>query len=143
MKILHLTLTKAAFDVMVTGEKEVEIRKPSHWIYARLWENTVKGKLKHYDAVKFTNGYGNNQPFFVVEFAGVRIMQNGHAVTFGNEIKPNLNFKVNVEPGDVLINLGKIIQRGNLTRVQRKRVKTFEHYKKYNQMTGKQDPIKN
>jgi hypothetical protein len=36
MKILHLTLSKLPFEVMATGEKTTEYRKPSKWILSVL-----------------------------------------------------------------------------------------------------------
>jgi hypothetical protein len=68
VKTLHLTLHKAAFDVMVTGEKKLEFRTPSKWINSRLFNKD--GTKKHYDYIKFTNGYGSDKPYFVCEFKG-------------------------------------------------------------------------
>ena len=53
-RILHLSLHHMAFEVMVTGEKELEFRKKSKWIEARLFNKD--GSRKQYDFIKFTNG---------------------------------------------------------------------------------------
>ncbi len=52
-RILHLTLSKMPFEVMVTGEKSTEYREPSKWILSRL-------QGKDYDLIKFVNGYGSD-----------------------------------------------------------------------------------
>ena len=49
------------FDLMIAGKKNKEFRKPSKWIDSRLIG-------KSYNFVKFTNGYGNDKPFFYVEY---------------------------------------------------------------------------
>jgi hypothetical protein len=110
---------------MVTGEKNVEIRKPSNWILQRLFNQGGLGTPRKYDFVKFVNGYGPNRPYFIAEFQGIKIMQNTHEVTFGNEIEPKLNFRVRVEPNDILIALGEIREWGNLTKANRKRIQAF------------------
>lgn len=68
LKILHLSLKKEPFEVMVTGEKNQEFRKPTKWILSRLYNKD--GTPKHYDVVKFTNGYGKDKPQFVCEYKG-------------------------------------------------------------------------
>jgi len=60
MNILHLSIKKEPFEVMVTGEKDIEVRKISTWIDSRLFNKN--GSKKHYDLVKFTNGYGKSRP---------------------------------------------------------------------------------
>lgn len=58
MSTLNLSLHKLPFDVMLTGEKDKEYRKPSKWIVSRLYNKD--GTLKKYDVVKFVNGYGHD-----------------------------------------------------------------------------------
>jgi hypothetical protein len=105
MRTLHLTLKKAPFEVMVTGEKDFEIRELTGWIMSRLFDSN--GNEKHYDAIKFTNGYGKDKPYFVTEYRGCeftdcmnRIFSNGFHLAFCNT--------------RIKINLGEIIERGNL-----------------------------
>ncbi len=62
-KVLYLTVSKKMFEVMVTGEKDIEYRQPSNWIKSRLVDKT--GKDKDYDYIKITNGYGKDKPYFI------------------------------------------------------------------------------
>ena len=87
---------------MVTGEKFIEVRKPSKWIKSRL-EN------KEYDIVKFVNGYGKRRPFFTVTYLGFTIWaeEKNLKITFSNGLQ------INCTKGDYIILLG-CIQTGNL-----------------------------
>lgn len=100
-KILHLTLSRMPFEVMVTGEKTIEYREPSKWIMSRL-------QGKEYDLVKFVNGYGNDKPFFVAKYEGYDIETHTYSVEFSNGLK------VVPKKGTVRIFLGGIVQMGNL-----------------------------
>lgn len=60
---LELTLKKQWFDMVASGEKREEYREPSKWILSRL-------KGKHYDAVRFRNGYNSDSPVCVCEYLG-------------------------------------------------------------------------
>lgn len=106
IKVLYLTLKKQAFEVMVTGEKVYEYRKNSEWIKNRLIDYKT-GKEKQYDVIKFVNGYGNHRPYFVAEYKGF-LKGWTDTVTFSNGLK------VNIEPTDFIIRLGKIGMRKNL-----------------------------
>ena len=72
MKILHLTVTKQWFDLMVNGTKRIEYREMK--VY---WNERLTKKDKWYDIndperyIKFDeihikNGYQKNAPFFRV-----------------------------------------------------------------------------
>lgn len=98
-KILHLTLKKVWFDLMVSGEKQFEYRTPSDWIATRL--------TKDYDVIKFVNGYGNDKPYFICEYNGYEISEKDDVVSYNNST-------VEVENGDYIIHLGKILETGNL-----------------------------
>lgn len=100
-RILHLTLSKMPFDVMVTGEKSTEYREPSKWILSRLHG-------KDYDLIKFVNGYGSDKPYFIAKFRGWEIETNPYSVDFSNGLK------VTTKKGTVKIYAGEIIERGNL-----------------------------
>jgi hypothetical protein len=65
---LRLTLKKAPFDVMVTGEKMEEFREPSRWIRSRLFNRD--GTPRSYDFIEYTNGYGADRPRFTTNFVG-------------------------------------------------------------------------
>jgi signal peptidase I len=101
MKVLRLTLHKKAFDVMVTGEKMMEFRKPTKWIMSRL-------EGKHYDIVEFTNGYGADRPRFTCEYKEYTYSALQVRYSYSNDLS------VNVSTGDVVIHLGKIISKQNL-----------------------------
>jgi len=100
-KVLTLTLNKLAFDVMVTGEKGMEFRKPSKWIKSRLYNKD--GSPKQYDVVKFINGYGKDKPTFICEFKGVE-----NRFSMNETFKYSNGLTVTVEHIDIIINLGKI-----------------------------------
>ena len=107
-KTLKLTLSKLPFDVMVTGEKTCEYRKPSDWIKSRLL--TKDGIHREYDFVKFTNGYGADKPYFVARFVGAFEWKVSPTKTkaYANGLV------VDIEKGDFVIKLGEIVERGNL-----------------------------
>jgi hypothetical protein len=101
-RVLRLTLSALPFEVMRTGEKLVEYRKPSDWIKSRLVG-------KSYDVVHFTNGYGKDKPFFIAQYRGYEIEQRGFSSpTYSNGLK------VEVAIGDFKIYLGSVLQKGNL-----------------------------
>lgn len=110
MKILHLSLKKLPFEVMETGEKRHEYRVPSDWILSRLKDK--KGNRKEYDAVKFTNGYGKDKPYFIAEFRDwwYKCAKKNDIMKYSN------GFEIKIEEGDILIviELGKILERGNI-----------------------------
>jgi hypothetical protein len=58
--ILHLTLHRKWFDMIASGEKREEYRQIKPY-----WEKRLAGR--HYDAVKFVNGYGSARPWMLVE----------------------------------------------------------------------------
>lgn len=106
MKTLFLTLSKEPFDVMVTGEKQIEFRKRSDWILSRLFNKD--GSKKKFDVVKFTNGYGKDKPFFIANFKGVDQAATSNVHTYSNGLK------VYCKRFDLRIYLGEIIKKGNL-----------------------------
>lgn len=107
LKVLHLSIKKEPFEVMVTGEKPNEYRKPTKWMLSRLYHKD--GTPKHYDVIKFVNGYGKNRPQFVCEFKGFNQV-NGPVGKF----KYSNGFEVDVVAGDIIIECGKIGIRRNL-----------------------------
>lgn len=99
-KTLYLTLKKPQFEVTSSGEKNIEYRRPSDWIKSRLVG-------KSYDLIKFTNGYGADKPYFICEFLGWSLAEPGvHKYSNGLEVF--------VRSGYFQINLGKVIELGNL-----------------------------
>lgn len=89
MKILNLTLMKKWYDMELSGEKPEEYReiKPywmkrlivdyykslSPWAVANL--ATPNNFFKHFDAIRYTNGYGKNAPSFMRECKGIEIAE--------------------------------------------------------------------
>lgn len=106
MKTLHLSLKKAPFEVMVTGEKTEEFRKCSNWIFSRLVN--IDGTLKEYTHVKFVNGYGATKPYFITVFDGFIQTISGGTRLYSNGLKVVYN------DGDFILSLGEIIETGNL-----------------------------
>ena len=98
---LHLTLKKSWFDLMISGKKKVEYRRPSMWIKKRLHN-------KKYDFIKFVNGYGNDKPYFVCKYKGYKISKKNDVVIIEG-------VSVSIKKGDYLILLGDIVEKGNLT----------------------------
>ncbi len=94
-RILHLSLKQVPFEVMLTGEKQHEFRRPSNWIKSR-----IQGR--QYDVVKFTNGYGSQRPYFIAEYLGFTIAQEQNEITYSNDLV------VQVMPGDFIIKLGSV-----------------------------------
>jgi hypothetical protein len=103
MKILHLSLHKLAYEIMASGDKTLEFRKPSKWLLSRLFN--TDGTPKNYDCIKFTNGYGKDRPYFKAIFQSWRINPAYHRIEYSNGLM------VEVAQGDVIIQLGKIEER--------------------------------
>jgi len=82
MATLKLTLSKKPFDVMKTGEKNVEYRKMSQWMKSRLY---TQNKERTYAFVQFTNGYGKDKPSFTTEYKGFFVSTVD--VTFSNGLR--------------------------------------------------------
>ena len=106
MRTLHLTLSKKPFEVMVTGEKTVEFRKPSKWIESRLVDKN--GNWKDFDAIKFTQGYGKGKPYFISEYDYATNESLNKKYEYSNGLT------VFTFVGDFKIHLGKIIEKGNI-----------------------------
>ncbi len=87
MKVLHLTLKKKWFDMILSGEKEEEYREIKKYWVNRL-TNEFKGciggdfmdrhavisfNIKDFDLIVLRNGYGNNVPEIKVECKSIDI----------------------------------------------------------------------
>ena len=62
MRVLHLTLKKKWFDLILSGEKTEEYREIKPFWDVRL--------TPEYDVIKFRNGYRKVAPEMTVEFKG-------------------------------------------------------------------------
>ena len=85
---------------MIQGVKKKEYRAPSKWIESRL-------SNRHYDFIKFVNGYGSDKPFFICKYEGYSINHKRKIIKINDK-------EIEVNKGDYVINLGKIIKKGNL-----------------------------
>jgi len=63
MKILHLTLKKKWFDMILSGEKTEEYREIKPYWNKRL--------PKIYTHIKFRNGYNTDSPEMIIELLGI------------------------------------------------------------------------
>lgn len=107
-KILHLSLSKLPFDVMVTGEKKEEFRKGCSWIRSRLIDK--QGTARMYDYIKFVNGYGSYKPYFICEFLGsLECYLPVSPRTYSNGLVVE-----GIGKGDFIIYCGDIVERGNI-----------------------------
>lgn len=70
MEILHLTLKKKWFDMILSGEKKEEYREIKPYWLKRLSKN---GFLKEFSFVKFKNGYSKNAPEITMEVLSISI----------------------------------------------------------------------
>jgi hypothetical protein len=95
-KTLNLSLYVLPFNVMKTGEKLHEFRRPSKWILSRLLN-------KSYDEVKFVNGFGAKRPTFTREYLGYTVLARKEVHSYSNGLT------VIAEKGDIKISLGEII----------------------------------
>lgn len=93
MSELKLSLFKAPFDVMVTGEKTIEVRTASEWILSRLKAN--------HPEVRFTHGYGKERPYFISQLMFWYYEKEQHT------IKYSTGFEVVSKPGDIILVLSK------------------------------------
>ena len=87
MRILKQTLTKKWFDLILSGEKLEEYREiKKHWVSRICTKHAgaiggdlmdrhkvIAHNIKHYDAIEFTNGYGNHMPKILIECNGINI----------------------------------------------------------------------
>ena len=64
-RILHLTLLKKWFDLILAGTKKEEYREIKPY-----WTKRLLGK--EFDEIYFKNGYSKNSPFMRVEWKGIR-----------------------------------------------------------------------
>jgi len=76
-KILHLTLRKKWFDMILSGKKQEEYREIKKYWNNRLLEGFSVGccvdglQPKKFDVVVFKNGYQKNAPSMVVELKSI------------------------------------------------------------------------
>jgi len=67
MRILHLTLQKKWFDLILSGEKRIEYRECKPY-----WNRRLLNKI--FDEIRFKNGYAKKSPFMRVKWDGTMII---------------------------------------------------------------------
>ena len=103
-----MNLDPEPFEVMVTGEKKEEFRRPSDFIKSRLVDSKT-GVDKQLKTVKFVQGYSNKRPYFTAQFKGYKFAANGVHKRYSNKLEVDWRGKPTY-----IIYLGDIIERGNL-----------------------------
>ena len=76
-KVLHLNLYRKYFDQILKKEKTIEYRNITPY-----WSKRLEGR--HYDVIKFGNGYRKDAPEMVVEYKGMYISDSEYAIVLGN-----------------------------------------------------------
>jgi hypothetical protein len=72
MKVLHLTLKKKWFDMILSGEKKEEYREIKPYWESRLCEKwSLAFYPKEITTIVFTNGYGADKPSFEIELKSI------------------------------------------------------------------------
>ena len=109
-KVLRLTLKKKWFDLIVDGKKKFEYREAKPYWRARLQVKNAAGYYggsRHFDEIRFENGYGRYVPFCRVEF-------NGDALIYGRDCEPENGEPLERDELYFVIALGNILEVGNL-----------------------------
>jgi hypothetical protein len=85
-RILHLTIKKKWFDLIASGEKNIEYREAKPYWDKRLCQDN--GLTKTFDEVHFKNGYNKKCPFMRIVFSGIIYTSlNFHKPTQGEKLK--------------------------------------------------------
>jgi hypothetical protein len=84
-KVLHLTLKKKWFDMIVSGEKKEEYREVKEY-WAKRFVKAINYELgfrqlnasfelKDFDIVRFKNGYAKDAPVMDIECLGIELKE--------------------------------------------------------------------
>lgn len=104
MKILHLTLKKKWFDMILSGEKKEEYREyKDYWLIRLAYFDESGLHYNQYDAVSFRNGYARSAPSMLVECISI------------SEGIPRPEWSDNAKGTHIVIKLGGIISVDNLS----------------------------
>lgn len=104
-RTLKLNVKHRWFELMVTGQKNLEFRKPSDWIKSRLLN-------KEYDLIEIRSGYGKHRPYFIAKYKGYIENKETFCVGYANPHGIG-GIILTIEPEDFIIEIGKIKQIGN------------------------------
>jgi ASC-1-like (ASCH) protein len=77
---LHLNLRREFFDAIAAGTKRIEYRELKPY-----WKKRLEGR--HYDVIKFRNGYATNAPEMLVKFRGIRKRNRNYEILLGRVLK--------------------------------------------------------
>jgi len=103
-KILHLTLKKKWFDMILSGEKKEEYREfKDYWInrLGYFYESSSNPDDNGYwneemrnlpDVICFTNGYGANRPSFNIKVEDWSLKKSSHPEWGGDTVKEQFIF---------------------------------------------------
>jgi|TARA_Y100000296_G_scaffold31696_1_gene36774 FMN-dependent NADH-azoreductase len=70
-------LYRKYFDQILKKEKTIEYRDITPY-----WSKRLEGR--HYDVIKFRNGYRKDAPEMIVEYKGMYIKDSEYAIELGN-----------------------------------------------------------
>ena len=106
-RILHLTLKKRWFDMILSGEKKEEYREVKYYWLSRLKYYCNHADMMHefnynYTHIMFKNGYSKCSPSLLIELISVRFGKAKHEWSDGCEDEV------------LVIELGKIIETKNI-----------------------------
>ena len=76
-RVLHLNLYRKYFDQILNKEKIIEYRDITPY-----WSKRLEGR--HYDVIKFRNGYRRDAPEMIVEYVGMYTSDTEFAIVLGN-----------------------------------------------------------
>jgi hypothetical protein len=79
-KTLHPNLRREHFAKIATRTKRIEYRELKPY-----WTTRLEGR--HYDVIKFRNGYATNAPEMLVQFRGVRKRGREYEILLGRVLK--------------------------------------------------------
>ena len=114
MNILHLTLKKKWFDLILSREKKEEYREIKDYYDGRLASKSVinagtasesvvwRPHHNRFDAIQFRNGYAKNAPKMLVECKCIRIGT------------PRTEWSDNAQGEHFIISLGNILKTENI-----------------------------
>ena len=78
--VLHLNLRRKYFAQIAANAKGMETRELKPY-----WKKRLEGR--HYDVIKFRNGYAKNAPEMLVEFRGLRKRRRHYEILLGRILK--------------------------------------------------------
>jgi len=116
MRILKLTLTKKWFTEIYLLRKPEEYRTiKKHWVSRICTKHVgviggdlmdkhkvIAHNIKHFDAIEFTNGYGNHMPKILIESKGISIGRG------------NPDWGAPIDTDVFILSLGKILETKNI-----------------------------